>query len=106
MSLSAVSLPAAHVTLIDLRPQELRFAEPLERLLPGHAVRAVALAAIEQGQHGLTPADGPLLVLCERGLRSPLAARFLQADGLSAEVYPGGVPALKRALLAQTTPQE
>lgn len=94
-------LPGSQVTLIDLRPQELRFADPLERLLPQHPVRAVSLAAIEQGQHGLTPADGPLLVLCERGVRSPLAARFLEADGLDAQVYPGGVPALKRALSSQ-----
>ncbi|GHG01129.1 hypothetical protein GCM10017783_11680 [Deinococcus piscis] len=93
-----MSLPDPQATLIDLRPQELRFAEPLERLLPGRRVQAVALAAIEQGQHGLTPADGPLLVLCERGVRSPLAVRFLQADGLPAQVYPGGLPALKRAL--------
>lgn len=101
-----MSLPDPEATLIDLRPQELRFAEPLERLMPGRRVQAVTLAAIEQGQHGLSAADGPAVVLCERGVRSPLAARFLQADGLSAEAYPGGVPALKRALLAQAAPQE
>ena len=83
------------VTLIDLRPAELRFREPLERLtaLP---VRAVSLAAIESGTHGLEPDLGPLVVICERGARSGLAARFLQADGLEATAYPGGVPALRR----------
>lgn len=95
----APDLPAPEATLIDLRPQELRFAEPLERLLPGRQVRAVPLSAIERGQHGLSAADGPLVVLCERGARSPLAARFLQADGLLAQAYPGGIPALKRALV-------
>ena len=67
----------------------------LERLtaLP---VRAVALEAIEGGTHGLGPELGPLVVICERGARSGLAARFLQADGLDAAAYPGGVPALRR----------
>lgn len=85
------------VTLIDLRPAELRFREPLERLstLP---VRAVTLEAIEGGTHGLGPDLGPLVVVCERGARSGLAARFLQADGLEATAYPGGVPALRREL--------
>ncbi|PNY82646.1 rhodanese-like domain-containing protein [Deinococcus koreensis] len=89
-----MTLPGA-VTLIDLRPPELRFQEPLERLtrLP---IRTLTLAQIEEGTHGLQPADGPLVVICERGVRSGLAARFLRADGLDATAYPGGVPALKR----------
>lgn len=89
-------MPLPHaVTLIDLRSPELRFQEPLERLsaLPS---RAVSLAQIEEGVHGLSPDLGPLLVICERGVRSGLAARFLRADGLDATAYPGGVPALRR----------
>ncbi len=93
--------PTEYPTVLDLRPQELRFADPLEKLLPELHARAVTLDAIEKGQHGLTAADGPVLVLCERGVRSPLAARFLQADGIAAEAYPGGVPGLKRMLAAQ-----
>lgn len=85
------------VTLIDLRPAELRVREPLERLtsLP---IVAVTLEAIENGTHGLHPELGPLVVICERGVRSGLAARYLQADGLEASAYPGGVPALQREL--------
>ncbi|BDP41689.1 hypothetical protein DAETH_16580 [Deinococcus aetherius] len=83
------------VTVIDLRPEDLRRREPLERLtrLP---VRAVSLDAIEDGTHGLSRDLGPLVVICERGARSGLAARYLQADGLEVSAYPGGVPALAR----------
>ena len=89
-----MTLPGA-VTLIDLRPPELRFQEPLERL-SARPIVPVTLAQIEEGNHGLTADLGPLLVICERGVRSGLAARFLRADGLDATAYPGGVPALKR----------
>ena len=82
--------------LIDLRPEDLRLREPLEALIP-LPVRAVSLDQIEEGTHGLKPDFGPLLVICERGVRSGLAARYLQADGLEARAYPGGVPALRRA---------
>ncbi|GGO18395.1 hypothetical protein GCM10008949_01580 [Deinococcus humi] len=83
------------VTVVDLRPPELRLAQPLE-LLTTLPVVAVALDQIEDGAHGLTPQAGPLLVICERGVRSGLAAKYLRADGLDASAYPGGVPALLR----------
>lgn len=89
------SLPAG-VTLIDLRPEPLR--RPLLPDLTAHAVRVVSLDDIENGAHGLTRDLGPLLVVCERGVRSALAARYLRADGLDADAYPGGVPALLAAL--------
>ncbi|MFC6591176.1 rhodanese-like domain-containing protein [Deinococcus lacus] len=92
-----VSFPQGLGTVIDLRPQELRFADPLERLISAR-VQPVSLAAIEAGEHGLTPELGHLTVICERGLRSGLAAQYLRADGLDAAAYPGGVPALRRAL--------
>lgn len=93
------SLPSGHI--LDLRPQELRFAEPLERLLPEATIHTASLEAIEKGTHGLGHLTEPLTVLCERGVRSPLAVRFLQADGLEAQAYAGGVPALKRALAGE-----
>lgn len=82
-----------HATLIDLRPDALRAAQPLE----GHVenrVLAVSLEAIEEGTHDLARVPGPLLVVCERGVRSGLAARYLRADGLDAEHVPGGVSVL------------
>lgn len=88
----------ADLRVVDLRPAELRFREPLERLIPNPIV-PLSLEAIEEGRHGLS---GEVLVICERGLRSPLAARFLRADGLAARHYEGGVPALRRALAAGT----
>ncbi len=87
-------LPDAHLTLIDLRAPELRAAAPLPDL--PNRVLAVSLHDIEEGTHGLSPAAGPLLVICERGVRSGLAARLLRADGLDARAYEGGVPVLLR----------
>ncbi|UBV41435.1 rhodanese-like domain-containing protein [Deinococcus taeanensis] len=84
------------VTVIDLRPDDLRGRDPLTALTD-RPVQAVSLDAIENGTHGLSPDLGPLLVICERGVRSGLAARYLRADGLNAQAYPGGVPALKAA---------
>ncbi len=86
-----------HHLIIDLRPDALREAEPLSSLLPNPS-RAVSLAAIEEERHGLTSADCPLVVICERGIRSTLAARLLRSDGLEAQAYAGGVPALRSAL--------
>lgn len=89
-----MTLPGG-VTLIDLRVQELRVREPLSALSDLPAL-AVTLDAIEDGTHGLSPDLGPLVVICERGVRSGLAARYLQSDGLEATAYPGGIPALRR----------
>ena len=90
-------LPSPQVTLIDLRPAALRAGEPLATRLPNRVI-ALELADIEEGRHDLTPADGPLLVVCERGARSGLAARLLRAEGLDAAGYAGGAPALLREL--------
>jgi len=89
-------LPGPDLTLIDLRAAGLRAAQPLAGL--PNRVLAVSLDDIEEGRHALTPDLGPLLVVCERGVRSTLAARLLRADGLSASAYTGGVPALLAAL--------
>lgn len=95
-----MSLPGPELTLIDLRAAHLRAASPLPAL--PNAVLALSLNDIEEGRHPLGPATGPLLVLCERGARSALAARLLRADGLDAVAYEGGVPALLRAAGAVT----
>jgi rhodanese-related sulfurtransferase len=88
-------LPAPDVTIIDLRPANLRAASPLPAL--PNPVLALSLDDIEEGRHGLDVGTGPLLVICERGVRSSLAARLLRADGLDASASEGGVPALLRA---------
>lgn len=80
-------------TLIDLRPDALRAAQPLQQYVK-NPVLAVTLEAIEKGTHSLATVPGPLLVICERGVRSGLAARYLRADGLNAEHVVGGVAAL------------
>lgn len=84
------------ISVVDLRPDDLRVAQPLEGL--GVRVIAVSLQAIEDGQHGLSQDLGPLLVVCERGVQSVLAARYLRADGLDAQAHPGGIDALLPAL--------
>ena len=88
-------LPPSDATLIDLRSDALRAATPLPPL-PNRTL-ILSLDEIEEGAHGLTAAAGPLLVVCERGVRSTLAARLLRAEGLAASAYEGGVPALLAA---------
>ncbi len=77
--------------IIDLRSTALRQRAPLSQQW---RQRAVSLEQIEAGTHGLSAADGPLLVVCERGVRSALAAQFLRADGLDVQHLPGGLTAL------------
>lgn len=86
-------LPDAAVTVIDIRPQELRWAQPLDALLPNPVIIS-SLERIERKQHGLT---GTVVVVCEIGLRSNVAAMYLRADGVHASHVPGGVRALKQA---------
>lgn len=91
-------LPATG-TVIDLRPPDLRAAEPLDGVLPLPVV-AVTLDEIEAGSARVAALPGPVVVVCERGVRSTLAASYLRADGVDATAYPGGVPALLRERLA------
>lgn len=79
---------APDLTLIDLRAEATRRAQPLLGA-GGWPTLALDLEEIEDGAHGLTPASGSLLVVCERGTRSQLAARYLRADGLDAQAWPG-----------------
>ncbi len=87
-----MTLPPPDALLIDLRSDALRAATPLPPL-PNRTL-ILSLDEIEEGTHGLTAADGPLMVVCEKGVRSTLAARLLRAEGLDASAYEGGVPAL------------
>lgn len=80
--------------LIDLRSAAEREAAPLT----GARVTPLSLAQIEDGQHGLTPAPGPLLVVCARGAQADLAARYLRSDGLDARPWRGTVAELQAAL--------
>ncbi|UQN06237.1 rhodanese-like domain-containing protein [Deinococcus sp. QL22] len=82
-----------NATLIDLRSEALRAAQPLGEYV-NNSVLAVTLEAIEEGTHSLATVPGPLLVICERGVRSGLAARYLRADGLDAGHVVGGLAAL------------
>ena len=78
--------PRPHFHFVDLRPPEQRAAAPLAS---PEQVTALTLEQIEDGQHGLTPALGPLLVVCQRGTQADLAARYLRADGLEAQAWRG-----------------
>ncbi|MGY2893622.1 rhodanese-like domain-containing protein [Deinococcus sp. UYEF24] len=93
-----MTLPPPDAMLIDLRSDALRAATPLPPL-PNRTL-ILSLDEIEEGAHALTAAAGTLLVVCERGVRSTLAARLLRAEGLDATAYEGGVPALLAAFSA------
>lgn len=74
--------------MVDVRPQG-RKSTPL----PFEAVW-VPLEAIREGRHGL-PKDRPLLLVCERGPISQVAAYYLESEGYP-QVYhlEGGLLAL------------
>lgn len=85
------------LTLVDLRADDDRRAAPL--IAPGaRQVLTLTLDEIEDGTHSLTPAAGSMIVVCERGARSQLAARYLRADGLDAQAWPGGWDSFAAAL--------
>ncbi|MFC5848127.1 rhodanese-like domain-containing protein [Deinococcus petrolearius] len=84
-------------TILDLRAGAARQAHPLAPAA-GRRVLVLGLDEVEDGTHGLTPASGPLVVVCERGARSQLAARYLRADGLDAQAWPGGWESFAAAL--------
>ncbi len=93
----AMALPP-NVTLIDLRPAALIAAEPLASLsgiVLSLEVIPLTLKQIEENTYDLSAISGPLLVICEQGIRSSLAARYLKADGFEASAYAGGLPALR-----------
>ncbi len=81
-------LPRALV--VDVRPEGRR-----ETPIPFEALW-VPLEAIREGRHGL-PKDRPLLLVCERGLISQVAALYLESEGYP-EVYSleGGLLALTK----------
>lgn len=83
----------AQATIIDLRSAEQREAQPL----PEAQVIPLLLDDIEEGLAPL-PAVGTYLVVCERGARAALAARYLRADGLNAEAWRGTLTELQAAL--------
>ena len=79
------------VTVVDIRPQELRWKEPLEAFV-SNEILVSSLEKIEKGGHGIT---GRVVVVCEIGVRSRVAAMYLLADGVDASHLPGGVKRLK-----------
>lgn len=88
---------APSLTLIDLRADAARRAAPLHAS-GDRRVLLLSLDEVEDGTHGLTPASGPLLIVCERGTRSQLAARYLRADGLDVQSWPGSWASFAAAL--------
>lgn len=88
---------APDLTLVDLRDAAQRRADPLPG---GRRVLALGLEEIEDGAHGLTPGSGPVLVVCARGTHSQLAARYLRADGLDAQAWPGDWASFRASLAA------
>lgn len=88
----------ACATLIDLRPAAQRTALSLPGSRP---VLNLTLEAIEEGSTQLSKQES-YLVICERGPRSALAARYLRADGINAEAWRGTLEELQQ-ILAQVT---
>ncbi len=82
-------LPAlleAGVKPVDIRPERLR-----KTPLPFPA-EWVPFERIQEGRHGLPKV--PLLLLCERGPYSEVAALYLEGEGYEVMVLEGGLQAL------------
>ncbi|TBH21781.1 rhodanese-like domain-containing protein [Thermus thermamylovorans] len=80
------ALLAQGVRVVDVRPQDRRTTP-----LPFPA-DWVPLERIQRGEHGL-PRE-PLLLVCERGILSQVAALYLEAEGYEAMSLEGGLLAL------------
>ncbi|MDM7324612.1 MAG: rhodanese-like domain-containing protein [Thermus sp.] len=74
------------VKVVDVRPADSRRTP-----LPFPA-EWVPLEKIQAGKHGLPTV--PLLLVCEKGLISQVAALFLEAEGYEAMSLEGGLRAL------------
>ncbi len=82
-------LPAllqAGVKAVDVRPPDKRHTP-----LPFPA-EWIPLEKIQKGEHGLPRV--PLLLVCEKGLLSQVAALYLEAEGYEAMSLEGGLQAL------------
>ncbi|WP_337845199.1 rhodanese-like domain-containing protein [Thermus sp.] len=77
------------VKVVDVRPAEKR-----KTPLPFPA-EWVPLEKIQKGEHNLPKV--PLLLVCEKGLISQVAALFLEAEGYEAMSLEGGLEALTKA---------
>lgn len=78
------------VKVVDVRPAERRTTP-----LPFPA-EWVPLEKIQKGEHGLPRV--PLLLVCERGLVSQVAALYLEAEGYEAMSLEGGLQALTEGI--------
>ncbi|SDE97611.1 Rhodanese-related sulfurtransferase [Thermus arciformis] len=82
------ALLASGVQVVDVRPEEKR-----KTPLPFPALW-VPLEKIQKGEHGLPRV--PLLLVCEKGLLSQVAALYLEAEGYEAMSLEGGLEALTK----------
>ncbi|GAA5334697.1 MULTISPECIES: rhodanese-like domain-containing protein [Thermus] len=80
------ALLAQGVKVVDVRPADRRTTP-----LPFPA-EWVPLEKIQKGEHGLPKV--PLLLVCEKGLLSQVAALYLEAEGYEAMSLEGGLQAL------------
>ncbi|APD10231.1 MULTISPECIES: rhodanese-like domain-containing protein [Thermus] len=80
------ALLAQGVKVVDVRPADRRTTP-----LPFPA-EWVPLEKIQKGEHSLPKV--PLLLVCEKGLLSQVAALYLEAEGYEAMSLEGGLQAL------------
>ena len=93
----AIELVAVGAFLVDVRTG-LEFNN-------GHAAGARHIPLEQVGRRtGELPADSHVVVICQSGHRSALAARTLAKRGITVSSVRGGTPAWKRAGGAMDTP--
>jgi rhodanese-related sulfurtransferase len=80
---------------LDIRDELERTLEPLELFVTGQSM-VWTLAQLEEGHHPPLEPKQAVLVVCNLGLQSTLAAYYLQAEGYAATSLEGGIARLRK----------
>ncbi len=82
----------SHSVLLDIRDDLELMGAPLGNLALGHTVVQLSFDALEAGEIPELP-NTECVVVCATGTLAPLAAAYLEAEGIQAHVLLGGVQA-------------
>ncbi len=80
---------------LDIRDELERSLEPLELFVAGQSM-VWTLAQLENGDNPPLEPKQAIVVICNLGLQSKLAAYYLQAEGYAATSLAGGIARLRK----------
>lgn len=94
-SLELRSILFSVLRYLDIRDELERSLEPLELFFQGENV-VWTLAQLEDGDNPPLVPKQAIVVICNLGLQSKLAAYYLQAEGYAATSLEGGIARLRK----------